>query len=93
MEVLDKLACKGSATLFGMVGATALTAPQLSAVRAVMAEQAPWIFGCAETETPLAAAWNATVSDPAVVGNEWKRWPFPARPGQRTGAWVEAIKS
>jgi hypothetical protein len=57
---------------------------------------APWIF---DTDEPAAllGGWMATVTDPAVVGNAWKRWPFPAAPahvpGVPRGYLVEARKS
>jgi hypothetical protein len=56
---------------------------------------APWIFGSDEPAA-LLPAWRARVTEPAIVGNELKRWPFPAAPpgvpGVPRGYLIEAFK-
>lgn len=77
---LDALSAPGSAVFYDVVGRSLLDAPFFAPTLAVMRELgAPWIFG---TDDPAALlpAWTVTPIDPAVVGNAWKRWPFPAAP-------------
>jgi hypothetical protein len=56
---------------------------------------APWIFGSDEPAA-LLPAWRARVTEPAIVGNELKRWPFPVAPtnvpGVPRGYLIEAFK-
>lgn len=56
---------------------------------------APWCFG-SDQPAALFETWEEVVTDAAVAGNEWNRWPFPAAPaGVRDmprGYFIEATK-
>jgi methyltransferase (TIGR00027 family) len=95
---IDALAAAGSTLLYDVVGDSLLRAPPLEATLRYMRELgAPWIFGSDDPAGLVAArGWDAGVTDPSVIGNEWKRWPFPAAPahipGIPRGYLVEARK-
>lgn len=75
---IDALSAPDSVALYDAVGQTLLGAPPLAATLQMMRELgAPWIFGTDEPSA-LLPGWAVTTTDPAVVGNAWKRWPFPA---------------
>jgi methyltransferase (TIGR00027 family) len=93
---VDVLAAPGSVTLYDVIGRSLLDSPVIAPTLAMMrALGAPWKFG---TDDPAALlpAWSARVVEPAVVGNAWKRWPFPAAPPGMPGVprsyFVEAKK-
>ena len=93
---LDRLSASGSTTLFDVVGASLLASPLVASTLEMMSDLgAPWIFGCDEPGS-LLPGWQADVTEPAIVGNAWKRWPFPAAPpgvpGVPRGYLVEAVK-
>jgi methyltransferase (TIGR00027 family) len=95
-ERLDALSRSGSVLLFDVLGTSLLTSPFLASALDMMRELgAPWIFGC-EDPASLVPSWQASVTEPAIVGNAWKRWPFPAAPpgtsGVPRGYLVEARK-
>lgn len=85
-ERIDSLSAAGSVALYDVVGQSLLDAPPLAATLRMMRELgAPWIFGCDEPAA-LLRDWAADVTDVAVVGNAWKRWPFPPAPADARGA-------
>ncbi len=93
---LDALSRRGSVALYDVVGQVLLDAPFVAPMLAMMRDHgAPWIFG---TDDPgaLLGGWDAVVVDPAVPGNAWRRWPFPAPPAEARGVprgyLVEATK-
>jgi methyltransferase (TIGR00027 family) len=93
---IDSLSAPQSMALYDVVGRSLLDAPFMTATRRMMqALGAPWRFGSDEPAA-LLETWKAVVTDPAVVGNAWNRWPFPAAPaGARDvprGYLVEATK-
>jgi methyltransferase (TIGR00027 family) len=93
---IDDLSASGSVALYDVVGQTMLSSHLLTATKQTMVELgAPWLFGTDEPAA-LLASWNAVVTEPAVVGNAWKRWPFPPVPahipGIPRGYFVEATK-
>ncbi len=95
---INALSAPGSRLLYDVVGRTLLTAPMLGLVLRYMSELgAPWIFG---TDHPASLVegdgWRAAPIDPARIGSEWGRWPFPPGPtgtsGFPFGALVEATR-
>jgi methyltransferase (TIGR00027 family) len=97
-ERIDRSSRSGSTLLYDVVGEALLHAPPLQATLAYMRDLgAPWIFG---SDQPLALieprGWDGVSTDPAVIGNAWGRWPFPAAPahvpGVPRGYLVEATK-
>lgn len=77
---LQSLSGPGCTVLFDVVGQSLLDSPIMAPSLAMMEQfGAPWIFG---TDTPgeLLPGWTTVVTEPAIVGNQWKRWPFPAAP-------------
>jgi methyltransferase (TIGR00027 family) len=77
---IDALSAPGSRVLYDIVGRSLLESPVVTGTLQMMRELgAPWLFGTDEP-AELIARWNAVVTDPAVPGNAWKRWPFPAAP-------------
>jgi methyltransferase (TIGR00027 family) len=77
---IDALSSTGSVVLYDVVGKSLLESAVVAGTVEMMRELgAAWRFG---TDEPgkLIASWTTTVTDPAVVGNAWKRWPFPAAP-------------
>ena len=96
---VDGLSAPGSVLLFDVVGTALLEAPFSAATLAYMEKLgAPWVFS---SDTPAALVqgrgWTATVTDMAIPGNEWKRWPHPAIPADVPGAprgyFIEAVKT
>lgn len=79
---VDALSAPGSTLLYDVVGTSLLQAPPLAATLRYMRELgAPWIFGTDEPESLVAPyGWEAVATDPSIVGNAWKRWPFPTPP-------------
>lgn len=95
---IDALSATGSTLLYDVVGASLLRAPQLGAILSYMRELgAPWVFGTDDPASLVAArGWTAAATDPSSVGNDWKRWPFPAPPAHvpaPRGYLVEAHKA
>jgi methyltransferase (TIGR00027 family) len=93
---IDALSPSGSVTLFDVVGESLLRSPVMAPTLQMMRELgAPWIFG-SDDPAALLAAWRANVTEPAIVGNAFKRWPFPAAPpgvpGVPRGYLIEAAK-
>jgi methyltransferase (TIGR00027 family) len=93
---IDALSAPKSVALYDVVGQSLLDAPQLAPMLQAMQELgAPWRFG-SDDPAALLGTWEAAVTEPAVVGNAWKRWPFPAAPpearGVPRGYLVEATK-
>ena len=93
---LDALSGPGSVALYDVVGASLLASPIMASTLQMMRETgAPWIFG---TDDPasLLPGWRANVTEPAILGNALKRWPFPAAPpsvpGVPRGYLIEAVK-
>ncbi|HEY6461161.1 MAG TPA: SAM-dependent methyltransferase [Polyangiaceae bacterium] len=93
---LDSLSAPGSICLYDMVGQSLLDAPFMAPMLERMrALGAPWIFGSDEPESFL-PGWAVSRVNPAVPGNAWKRWPFPAPPVGAaegpSGYFLEGIK-
>jgi len=96
MSRVDALSVDGSVALYDVVGASLLENPIMATTLQMMRELgAPWTFG---TDDPgaLLPGWRAQVTEPAIVGNALKRWPFPAAPpgfpGVPRGYLIEAVK-
>jgi hypothetical protein len=51
----------------------------------------PWIYGN-DDPASLLPSWKGEAIDPAVVGNGWGRWPFPARPGVKPTGFLIAVE-
>jgi methyltransferase (TIGR00027 family) len=79
---IDALSAPASTLLYDVVGTSLLEAPPLAATLHYMRELgAPWVFGTDDPESLVAPhGWKAVPTDPSVVGNAWKRWPFPTPP-------------
>jgi methyltransferase (TIGR00027 family) len=95
-ERIDALSIPGSLVINDVVGQSMLDSPMMASTLKMMAELgAPWSFG-SDQPAEFLPAWSAAVTEPAIVGNNWKRWPFPAAPahvqGIPRGYFVEAIK-
>jgi methyltransferase (TIGR00027 family) len=92
-ERLDRASLPGSIALYDMVGRSLLDSPALASTLKMMSELgAPWRFGSDNPEAML-PGWDVRATDPAVIGNGWKRWPFPALPpGAPRGYLLEATK-
>jgi methyltransferase (TIGR00027 family) len=93
---VDELSRSGSVALYDVVGESLLRSPVMASTLHMMRELgAPWIFGSDEPAA-LLPAWRARVTEPAIVGNELKRWPFPVAPtnvpGVPRGYLIEAFK-
>jgi hypothetical protein len=70
----------GSVAIYDVIGQSMLNSPVIAPTLNMMRELgAPWIYGSEQPEE-LLTGWNANVTEPAIVGNAWKRWPFPAAP-------------
>lgn len=84
---IDALSAAGSRLYFDVVGKTLLASPVTAAARQLMQKLgAPWTFGCDDPEALVEKhGWDAVVIEPAVIGNTWQRWPFPAIPPQVPG--------
>jgi methyltransferase (TIGR00027 family) len=96
LERIDSLSAPQSIALYDVLGKSLLESPVMAPTLQLMRELgAPWQFG---TDDPAAllCTWKATVVEPAVIGNQLKRWPFPAAPpgvpGVPRGYFVEASK-
>lgn len=77
---VDACAAPRSIALFDVLGQSLLDSPVTQGNRQMMQELgAPWIFGTDEPEL-LLRTWRSAVTEPAVLGNRWKRWPVPAAP-------------
>jgi methyltransferase (TIGR00027 family) len=77
---IEACAAPRSIALFDVLGQSLLDSPVTQGTRQMMQELgAPWIFGTDEPEL-LLRTWRAAVTEPAVLGNRWKRWPVPAAP-------------
>ena len=96
---VDGLSAPGSVLLYDVVGKALLQAPFLqTTIEFIQKLGAPWVFG---SDTPgvlvEGRGWSATVTDMAIPGNEWKRWPHPAIPADVPGAprgyLIEAVKT
>jgi methyltransferase (TIGR00027 family) len=79
---LDALSSSGSVLICDIPGQSLLDSPALAPTLRMMRELgAPWRFGTDEpTALVTGRGWNATATEPAVIGNAWGRWPFPAAP-------------
>jgi hypothetical protein len=93
---IDALSAARSIALYDVVGRSLLDAPLLAGTLQMMRDLgAPWRFGTDEP-AELLRGWDAIVTDPAVAGNAWGRWPFPAAPAEARGVprgyLVEATK-
>jgi methyltransferase (TIGR00027 family) len=95
----DALSAPGSVLLYDVVGTALLATPFLAATLAYMEKLgAPWVFS---SDSPAALVedrgWTATVTDMAVPGNAWGRWPHPPVPADvpnaPRGYFVEAVKA
>jgi len=95
---VDALSAPGSVLLYDIVGTALLNAPHLAATLNYMQKLgAPWVFS---TDEPAALVerhgWTATLTDMAVPGNRWGRWPHPPVPADvpdaPRGYFVEAAK-
>jgi hypothetical protein len=98
IEAIESLAVAGSVILYDVLGQSMLDSPMVAPTLEAMRELgAPWTFGTDEPAALVGPAWTATVAEPAVVGNGWKRWPFPAPPpgipGIPRSYFVEATKA
>ena len=82
---VDACSAPGSVALADVPSRALLELPALESTRRMMEELgAPWSFATDEPAA-LMCGWDATVTDAAVIGNAWKRWPFPAAPPQALG--------
>jgi len=93
---VDALSRSGSVVLYDVIGESMLRSPVLASTLQMMRELgAPWIFG-SDDPAALLPSWRARVTEPAIVGNELKRWPFPVAPpgvpGVPRGYFIEATK-
>jgi methyltransferase (TIGR00027 family) len=93
---IDALSATGSLTLYDVVGESLLRSPIMAPTLQMMRELgAPWIFG-SDQPGALLPSWRADVTEPAIVGNALKLWPFPAAPpgvpGVPRGYLIEAVK-
>jgi len=80
LERVDQLSAPGSVALYDIIGRRLLESPFIAPTLAMMRQLgAPWIFGSDEP-AGLLPRWRAVLTDPAVIGNAWGRWPFPAAP-------------
>jgi hypothetical protein len=82
--------------LYDVVGQSLLDSPVIASTLEMMRELgAPWIFG-SDDPGALLPGWQRQVTEPAIVGNALKRWPFPAAPpgvpGVPRGYLIEANK-
>jgi methyltransferase (TIGR00027 family) len=87
VQRIDRLSGAGSRFFYDLVGTTLMAADVLAPIRRYMRELgAPWLFA---SDAPAALVerhgWVAEVVDPAVLGNAWGRWPYPAAPADRPG--------
>jgi methyltransferase (TIGR00027 family) len=96
---IDGLSAPRSVLLYDVVGTALLAAPFSAATLAYMEKLgAPWVFS---SDAPAALVedhgWTATVTDMAVPGNRWGRWPHPPAPADvpdaPRGYFVEAVKA
>ena len=93
---VDALSPPGSVALYDVIGESMLCSLAIAPTLEMMRELgAPWIFGSDQPGT-LLPGWRANVTEPAIVGNALKRWPFPAAPpgvpGVPRGYLIEAMK-
>jgi len=79
---LDELSSRGSVLIYDVLGRSILDSPYMVSTLRMMRELgAPWGFGTDEpTELVTGRGWDAVATEPAVIGNAWRRWPFPAAP-------------
>lgn len=78
---LDALSRPGSVVLYDVLGRSLLESSTIANTLQMMRELgAPWQFGTDDPASLMPGAWETSVTEPAVVGNQWKRWPFPAAP-------------
>ncbi|QRO02991.1 SAM-dependent methyltransferase [Archangium violaceum] len=95
---MDALSSPRSRLLYDVVGRTLLASPMAAPVLRFMNELgAPWRYGTDQPATLVEGrGWQAALTDPARIGAEWGRWPFPpgpsGAPGFPLGALVEATK-
>jgi methyltransferase (TIGR00027 family) len=95
---IDALSPSGSVLLYDVLGQSLLDSPFVAPTLRMMRELgAPWRFGTDEpTALVTGRGWNAVATEPAVIGNAWRRWPFPAAPPGLPGVprsyFVEATK-
>ena len=94
---LSALSSSGSVALYDVVGQSLLDSPVIASTLEMMRELgAPWIFG-SDDPGALLPGWQTQVTEPAIVGNALKRWPFPAAPpgvpGVPRGYLIEATKA
>lgn len=84
---IDALSAPGSRLSFDVVGTSLLVSPVMAGALSLMKRiGAPWIFGCDDPAALVGKyGWDAVVVEPAVLGNAWNRWPFPAIPPQVPG--------
>jgi methyltransferase (TIGR00027 family) len=95
---IDALSAPGSRLVYDVVGRRLFEAPFLAPLRDFMAGLgAPWRHASDEPAAPVSSrGWRVAVTDPARIGNEWGRWPFPAAapdaPAVPRGYLIEATK-
>lgn len=93
-ERIDRASAPGSIALYDVVGRSLLVSPALASTLTMMSDLgAPWLFGSDQPEA-LLPGWDVITTDPAVIGNSWQRWPFPAGiAGAPRGYLLEATKT
>jgi methyltransferase (TIGR00027 family) len=79
---VDALSSPGSVLLCDIAGRSLLESPWMKLPLEDMEKMgAPWRFGTDDPEGMLGAlGWKADVTEPAVVGARFGRWPFPVVP-------------
>jgi methyltransferase (TIGR00027 family) len=96
---VDELSAPGSVLLYDVVGTALMATPFMAATLSYMEKLgAPWVFS---SDTPTALVedrgWTASLTDMAVPGNRWGRWPHPPAPADvpdaPRGYFVEAVKT
>jgi methyltransferase (TIGR00027 family) len=98
-RTIDSLSARDSLVVYDLAGQSLLDSPFMADMLRMMQELgAPWVFGTDEPGSLVERhGWTARVTEPAVIGNAWGRWPFPAVPpnvpGIPRGYFVEAVRN
>jgi methyltransferase (TIGR00027 family) len=98
LTAIDGMSAAKSVVLFDIPGRSVLESPFVKPMLDNVARLgAPWTFGTDEPESLLAPlAWDVSVHETAIVGNQFGRWPYPAvprgTPGMPQSFFVEATK-